>query len=203
MRASFMCTILKPFVRVGRVLAVRQEAVSVRIPSMIGADDDVEAAPADLVAFCRDEHRRLVGTLGYLVGDAELAEDLAQEALMRVCRDWQRVRGLESPGGWAHHVAVNLARSALRSRSRRRRIDDRLATAGESSVADPDVSDVLSVRAAVRGLPEKQRTALVLRYYSDLSVETVAEIMGCPTGTVKTLTRRALEVLRSALGAES
>jgi RNA polymerase sigma-70 factor (sigma-E family) len=153
---------------------------------------------AELVSFCRREHPRLVGTLGLLVGDVALAEDLAQEALLRACRNWDRVGGLESPGGWTHRVAVNLARSALRSRTTRRRVDARLAAAsGERTIAhDPDRADVFAVRRAVRSLPERQRIALVLRYYADLSVSEVADVMGCPEGTVKTLTSRAISGLR-------
>jgi RNA polymerase sigma-70 factor (ECF subfamily) len=142
------------------------------------APTDAAWATADLVAFCRREHPRLVGTIGLFVGDVELAEDLAQEALLRVCRDWDRVATLESPGGWAHRVAVNLARSAMRSRTTRRRIDARLARDAHASVGGGDATSI-AVRRAVRALPERQRVALVLRYYADLSVNDVAEAMGC------------------------
>lgn len=157
-----------------------------------------QGPPPELVAFCQREHRRLVGTLGLLVGDVELAQDLAQEVLLRVCREWEQVRRLDSPGGWAHRVGVNLARSAMRTRSRRQQSDRRFRRASEPELVAADLSDAASVRAAIAALPERQRTALVLRYYLDLSVEGVAETMGCPTGTVKTLTRRALMGLRMA-----
>src|SRR5687767_8387960 len=76
----------------------------------------------ELVEFCRAEHGRLVGTLSIYCGDAYLAEELAQETLARVCKHWDKVRELESPGGWAHRVAMNLANSSFRSRAARRRI---------------------------------------------------------------------------------
>jgi RNA polymerase sigma-70 factor (sigma-E family) len=156
---------------------------------------------ADLEAFCRREHARLVGAVAYLVGDGELAEDLVQEVLLRVVRRWEHVARLESPGGWAHRVAVNLALSALRSRRTRRRIDEQLARwAAPPAAGDP--ATAVTVRRAVAMLPERQRVAIVLRYYADLSVEEVADVMGCPPGTVKTLTSRAIAGLR-AMGLET
>ena len=67
---------------------------------------------------------------------------------------------------------------------------------GREPGADP--TDAVAVRAAVAGLPERQRRALVLRYWFDLPVAQVAETMRCPENTVKTLTRRALLALRAA-----
>ena len=148
-----------------------------------------------LVELCRREHPRLVGTVGYLVGDIELAEDLVQEALLRVVRDWHEVAQLESPGGWAHRVAVNLALSALRKRSTRRRIHEQTARWDEQR-SEGDLDTALAVRQAVTSLPERQRVIIVLRYYADMSVEDVANVLGCPTGTVKTLTSRAIAALR-------
>lgn len=81
------------------------------------AAETTRRAPADLAAFCRLEHPRLVGTLGLYTGDADLAEELAQDALLRACRDWDRVRTFAAPGAWVHRVAINLANSAFRSRA--------------------------------------------------------------------------------------
>ncbi|MEP6624492.1 MAG: sigma-70 family RNA polymerase sigma factor, partial [Acidimicrobiia bacterium] len=104
---------------------------------------------------------------------------------------------LESPGGWAHRVGINLARSQRRRRRAGRRAAERLSR----HVADPgevDPADRLAIREAVAALPERQRRALVLRYYADLPVPDVADAMGIPTGTVKTLTRAAIAALRAA-----
>jgi RNA polymerase sigma-70 factor (sigma-E family) len=151
--------------------------------------------PEDMSAFCRREWPRLVGSLSLFTGDGDLAEDLAQEALTRVCRDWRTVSNLDSPGAWAHRVALNLARSHYRHRSVARRQRARLAGASESH--DPDTATVLAVRNAVAQLPVRQRTALVLRYFADLSVAETAAAMQCPQGTVKTLTREAIAALRT------
>ncbi len=151
--------------------------------------------PEDVGAFCRREWPRLVGSLSLFTGDGDLAEDLAQETLTRVCRDWRTVSNLDSPGAWAHRVALNLARSHYRHRSVARRQRARLARASEAH--DPDTATVIAVRNAVSQLPVRQRTALVLRYFADLSVAETAAAMQCPQGTVKTLTREAIAALRT------
>lgn len=59
-----------------------------------------------LSSFCAAEYPRLVGTLTLYCGDRPIAEELAQEALVRVCQHWSRIRRLENPGGWVHRVAI-------------------------------------------------------------------------------------------------
>jgi RNA polymerase sigma factor (sigma-70 family) len=151
---------------------------------------------ADADAFCRREWPRLVGSLSLFTGDGDLAQELAQETLARVCRDWNKVSTLDAPGAWAHRVALNLARSHYRHRSVARRYANRVGTPPE--FCDPDTASAIAVRAAVALLPVRQRSALVLRYFADLSVAETAEAMRCPEGTVKTLTRQAILSLRSA-----
>lgn len=56
--------------------------------------------PTELVAFCRREYPRILGSLRLYTGDPHLAEELAQDAFVRVCRDWERVRAMASPGAW-------------------------------------------------------------------------------------------------------
>lgn len=154
------------------------------------------SAPEDVNAFCRREWPRLVGSLSLFTGDGDLAQELAQETLARVCRDWHKVSNLDAPGAWAHRVAFNLARSHFRHRAVARRHSARLAAAARND--EPDTTTVIAVRNAVALLPTRQRTALVLRYFADLSVADAAEAMRCPEGTVKTLTRQAILALRSA-----
>jgi RNA polymerase sigma factor (sigma-70 family) len=151
--------------------------------------------PEDVSVFCHREWPRLVGSLSLFTGDADLAQELAQETLARVCRDWRKVSSLDAPGAWAHRVALNLARSHFRHRAVARRHDRRLAAAPPFD--EPDSATVIAVRVAVARLPPRQRTALVLRYFADLSVAETAETMRCPEGTVKTLTRQAILALRS------
>lgn len=157
------------------------------------------AAPEDFARFCRAEHPRLVGALTLLTGDRMVAEELAQETLVRVSARWGRVRQLESPGGWAHRVAINLARSRWRRRLAERRAHVRR---GPDPVVteDPDAAEAETVRAAVAALPERQRTAIVLRYFLDLSAAEAAERMGTSDTAVRALTSRAASTLRERLG---
>ena len=155
----------------------------------------VEVDPP-LSEFCASEWPRLVGSLALYTGDRDLAEELAQETLVRVCLHWAQVRDTASPSAWAHRVAFNLAKSQFR----RRRVWDRIGRlqVSEPSGWEPDTASHLAVREAIGRLPEVQREVLVLRYFADLSVRDVSALMGCPTNTVKTHTRRALESLREA-----
>ena len=70
-----------------------------------------------LADFCREEWPRLVGSLSLFVGSRELAEDLAQETLVRVCDHWRTARAADSPTAWAHRVGFNLAKSHGRRRA--------------------------------------------------------------------------------------
>jgi RNA polymerase sigma-70 factor (sigma-E family) len=151
-----------------------------------------------LASFCREEFPRLVGLLSLYCGDAHLAEELAQEALLRMCERWDSAGQLDSPQAWVTRVALNLARSRFRRRAMRRRVVARMSSWPMVAQDDPNVAAQIAVRQAVADLPERQRTALVLRYYADLSVDAVAAAMGCPNGTVKTLTAQAIASLRRA-----
>jgi RNA polymerase sigma-70 factor (ECF subfamily) len=154
-------------------------------------DDDSEG----LEAFCHGVYPSLVGTLTLYVGDRETARELAQEALAKVCQHWSRVRLMDAPQAWTHRVALNLANSWFRRRSAERAATRRLEAFPETKESwQPD--DVLAVRAAVAALPRRQREALVLRYYRDLTVEQSALEMGCRSGTVKALTSQAIASLR-------
>lgn len=152
----------------------------------------------DLVAFCRAQHPRLVGMLGLYTGDFDLAEELAQEALLRACRDWARVRDYDAPGAWLHRVAMNLANSSLRRLAVRRRAIGTLRRRPYDDHRDPDSAAAVALRSALATLPSKMRAVLVLRFYEDLSVREVADTLGWPEGTVKTLSTRGIARLRAA-----
>jgi RNA polymerase sigma factor (sigma-70 family) len=153
--------------------------------------------PSELEEFCRRESLRLVGALTLYTGDVQLAEELTQETLTRVAQAWGKVSRMDAPGVWAYRIALNLARSHFRRMRVARRVQAQLAGAG-SAVSAPDTAEALAVRSAVAALPERLRRALILRYWFDLPVADVADAMGCPPNTVKTLTRRAVAALREA-----
>jgi RNA polymerase sigma factor (sigma-70 family) len=152
----------------------------------------------DLVDFCRREHGRLVAALDLMCGSFPLAEDLAQETLARVCRDWSRVRHMDAPGAYAHRVAMNLASSTFRRRAAERRAQAREGS-GALLVRDEDPATALALRAALQTLRPEQRRVLVLRYFLGYSVAEAAEVLRSPVGTVKTHAHRGLAALRVLL----
>lgn len=102
---------------------------------------------------------------------------------------------MEHPEAWTFRVAFNLSNSAFRRRVAERRALTRIgATAADLEPAEP--AGRLVVRAAVARLPRRQRSALILRYFVDRSVEESARVMRCAPGTVKSLTSQALASLR-------
>lgn len=153
-------------------------------------------APDDLVAFCEQEHPRLVGSLSLYCGDVLLAEEFAQDALRRACRDWSTVRQMAAPGAWVHRVGMNLAHSWFRRRAAERRA---LARTDVESVVPPATADELDVREAVAALPERYRRVVILRYFLGYSVAEVAGLLGTTASAVTSSTHRARRRLRDRL----
>lgn len=148
-----------------------------------------------MTAFCQVEYPRLVMLLSLHTGERPVAEELAQDTLVRVHEHWDRVRAMDNPGGWAYAVGLNLARSWWRRRHAERRA---LARLGRPTLEAPpeEPTDVVALRTAVAALPIRQRTAVLLRYFADLSVTETAGHMHCAEGTVKSLTSQAIATLR-------
>ncbi len=156
---------------------------------------------AEMEAFCADAFPRLVGALALHTGDIHLAEELAQEALLRACRRWATVRSMESPAGWAYRVGINLASNRFRKARAERRAARRLeGQRPEAADATADVADVVTVRAAVAELTDLQRQAVILRFYFGMGSPQVAEVMDSTPGAVRALVHRAVSSLRERLG---
>jgi len=150
---------------------------------------------SDFEEFVLARSGALLRTAYLLTGDRQHAEDLLQTALWRVSRRWGTARN--NPHAYARRTLVNLAHD------RRRRLMRRPAEVGDDlelrAVADPAPEQVLDrdvLVRALRGLPRRQRVAVILRYWEDLSVEEAAEAMGCSTGTVRSNASRGLARLR-------
>lgn len=155
---------------------------------------------AELERFCREQHVQLVRWLTLHLGDQGVAEELAQDAIARVCQHWGRVGNMANPRAWLNRVAVNLATSWFRRRAAERRAQSRHGPTDPAAVP-VDAADVVAIREAIVQ-PERQRTALVLRHFEDLPVAEVAEVMGCAAGTVKALRGRSVtDGVRSVLRA--
>jgi RNA polymerase sigma-70 factor (sigma-E family) len=141
-----------------------------------------------------------------LTGDRGAAEDIVQDAFLGLYRRWDHLADTAAPLAYLRVSVVNGCRSALRRRSRLwlgatadfaeeagDDGDDGRAVLAESAEARALPGDEQrAVAAALRTLPRRQREAVVLRYYLDLSVEETAQAMGVSPGTVKSATHRAL-----------
>ena len=141
-------------------------------------------------------HALEAGRLAYLLtGDRALAEDLVQEAFVRLSGRLVQYRDPAGFGGYLFRTVVNLANS----HHRRRQVEQRYlarAVAPAAVAGPPDVGVRLAMRDALLHLPVRQRAAVVLRSYLDLSDVQVAETMRCPVGTAKSLIHRGVESLR-------
>ena len=163
----------------------------------------VSAGGVSFDAFFRTEHRRLAALATVLCGDREAGRDVAQEALTRTFREWDRVSRLERPGGWTRRVVVNLAHDHGRHLAvRRRRLSELANRIASDSPADETPLDA-EMWAAVAMLPERQRTAVALFYIGDRSISDVADAMGVHEGTVKTTLHKARGQLRRLLSEEA
>lgn len=159
------------------------------------------STPAELTAFVHREHPRLVRAVHLLLDDHAVAEEVAQEALLRTASRWEQVSAMDSPGGWAHRVAINLATSQLRRRRLERRARSRVSHADEV-VGPPDTATALTVRTALRALQEPQRRLLVLRHVLDWTTADIAALDGASPDAVRQRLTRARTALRDQLGPE-
>jgi RNA polymerase sigma-70 factor (sigma-E family) len=141
--------------------------------------------------------------LAYLLtGDRDVAEDLVQDAFVRLAG---RLVHLRDPGAFEAYLRktiVNLSNSYFRRRRVERNYEIRARTAPRFDAPGHSIEDREALAAALRKLPQRQRAALVLRFYEDLSEAQTADIIGCRPGTVKSLVSRALDALRQDIGRE-
>jgi RNA polymerase sigma-70 factor (sigma-E family) len=138
-----------------------------------------------------------LSTAYFLTGDADLAEDLVQEAFLRVAGRFGHLRTPDAFGTYLRRTIVNLYTSQLRRRALERRWMDRQRAEPVVYEGEPEPADDLWRALAV--LPPRQRAALVLRYYEDLSEREAATVLGCSTGALHQLVTRATSTLRQHL----
>ena len=129
-----------------------------------------------------------------LVGDIHHAEDLVQTALAKAYVAWHRVAASRAPDAYVRRILIN----ANISRHRRRRVCEVLTAVPVDQEQTPGpATESAAVIQALMDLPQRQRAAIVLRFWDDLPESEVAELMGCSVGTVRTHTARAMARLRT------
>ncbi|WP_245161118.1 SigE family RNA polymerase sigma factor [Blastococcus sp. CT_GayMR16] len=149
--------------------------------------------------FVSAEQAGLLRLAILLAGDRGHAEDLVQIALMKSYRHWARISRSGTPSAYVRRVLVTSHTSWRRRLSTTEQVMETLPErAGPLGI--PDAEDE-ELRRALRALPPRMRTALVLRFYEDLSEQRTADLMGCSASTVNTQTTRGLTRLRDALSA--
>jgi RNA polymerase sigma-70 factor (sigma-E family) len=129
-----------------------------------------------------------------LCGDRQRAEDLLQDVLLAMFRRFPDVLPLDNPVGYARRALANTNVSRARRLSTTEWVTDEPP---ERSVPPDDPAERDVVWRAMRALPLRQRTVLVLRFYEDLPDEEIARVLGCRRGTVRSLASRALATLRT------
>ncbi len=162
---------------------------------------DPQAAFRDLVAA----HGKAIYNIAlFTLNDEIMAEDATQDVFIRVWRGLKGFKGQAKLGSWIYRITKNVCYDYLKKRRPARLDED-----GERTLADNDrpspegqyLADErhLAVRQAVAQLPERQRLAITLYYFSQRSYEEVAEIMEQPLGTVKSYLHRAKAALAGSL----
>ena len=151
---------------------------------------------ADFDAFYEGVAPRLVRQTYLLTGDLGEAQDAVQEAFARAWQHWSTVCRADSPEAWVRTVARRLAVSRWR---RLRNASEAWRRHGPPPDGLPATPDRVAVVAALRQLPVAQRTAIVLHYVADLTVEQIAAETGVPSGTVKARLARGRAALASLL----
>jgi RNA polymerase sigma-70 factor (sigma-E family) len=124
-----------------------------------------------------------------LVGEATAAEEIAQEAFVRLYASWRRLDQIDHAPSYLRRIVVNLCRSRGRRLAIQQRVEPLMT--GPSTVEQPDVALQMDLWAALDTLPTRQRACVVLRYLEDLTEPEVGELLGCSTGTVKSQLHKA------------
>jgi RNA polymerase sigma-70 factor (ECF subfamily) len=133
--------------------------------------------------------------MAYILADSAEAQDAVQEASVRAWRGWPRLREPERFHAWFSQILVNVCRTKLRQRSRRRtvNVDD-----VDLETGDPFKAALArdAIGRALSSLSQELRMVVVLRYWGELSLAEIADRLGIPIGTVKSRHHAALKVLR-------
>ena len=177
----------------GRTSVSRTIGVSMR--------QTARAELGDFYAAHADSAKRLAYLL---IGDKELAEDITQDAFVKLAGRLGGLRNRDASTAYLRRTVVNLSRSHLRRKRVERSYLRREAGMHRmETVEDRDVVVADTLWSELQRLAYRQRCAVVLRYYEDLSEHQTADVLGCSVGAVKALTNRAMEQLRANVGSEA
>ncbi|MEU6671532.1 SigE family RNA polymerase sigma factor [Streptomyces sp. NPDC046727] len=166
--------------------------------------DGKQSRNEEFQSFVVGRWPRLMRTAFLLTGEQHAAEDLVQSTLEQVYVAWRRVGTADDPEAYVRRVMIN-----AHARKHRRRLREFLAPKDDSGLVRevPDTGDRIAqaddrsaLLKALAQLPARQREAVVLRYWEDLTETQAAEAMGCSVGTVKSNAAKGLAKLRAIPG---
>jgi RNA polymerase sigma-70 factor (sigma-E family) len=157
-------------------------------------------ADALVATLFEEEAGRLVALAGFFTDDRTAAEDLVQEAFIRLARSAHRIREHDKSAAYLRSILINLARDHNRRglvslRHRPPAVEDAPSAEEQAAWQESRREVVLALRA----LPRRQRECLALRYYLDLPVDAIAETLGLSANSVKTHLKRGLRGMAASL----
>lgn len=155
-----------------------------------------DAKDAEFSDWMAARQPALLRTAYLLAGDHHGAEDLVQNTLAKVYLNWHKVRDPKTINGYARRILVNEHNSLWRRAWKKRETPSDEAPEWLATHDTYDVGHGTALWELVATLPRKQRAAVVLRYYEELTEAETAEVLGCSVGNVKSQTSRALSTLR-------
>ena len=160
-------------------------------------DEHAPAGAVTTVAELADRHGLALQRFAYLLcGNLQVAEDLLQDVLLALHRRFPDELALDNPVGYVRRALANVNVSRLRRRATHELATDTLPDTAVASATD-GAAERDALFQAMRQLPVRQRSALVLRYYADATDAEIADALGCRPGTVRSLLSRGLAALRT------
>jgi RNA polymerase sigma-70 factor (sigma-E family) len=168
-------------------------AVDARTVVGVRAQDKDE----EFAAYMAARQPSLLRTAYLLTGDRHTAEDLVQTSLAKLYLSWDKVQKREHVDGYVRRILVNEHNSLWRRSWKRREVTTEYVPETAAPHLEPDDGKGQALWEFVQTLPKRQRAAIVLRYYEELSEAETAAVLGVSVGTVKSQTSRALATMRS------
>lgn len=150
-------------------------------------------------AFYAAQYRAVLAMLTASMSNRWLAEELTQEAFLRVHLAWDMVSNHPNPDAWVRRVALNLSHSKWKRMTNELKILSNMRPRG---VVDEDSSVVLDLLPLVQSLPRRQREVVVLYYFDDCPTSQIAEILGLKEGTIRATLHQARRGLAKQMGKE-
>lgn len=171
---------------------------------MTSAVEGVEGEDTGRLADLYVRHAPAGFRLAYLLtGDRDVAEDLLQDAFVKLVGRLRHLRQPDAFEAYLRRTIVNLSHNQSRRRALERAQVERETRERDAGSAQPDVPLEQDMRQALLALPQRQRAAIVLRFYEDLSERETAELLRCRPATVRSLVFRAMRLLRADLGGQT